>query len=106
MDFFGFYDLGCREFGSSRKRPFNYVDNADSDIFPLASIVFLVFSFTRKEKEATFNDFWTRMMERFPNYLDPARGLLVLIFFPLAIAYLCVAVLKNPIRERKPFTTS
>jgi len=67
----------------------------------IASGVFLVYSFKRIEREEHMQRIWEKLIEKFGDYLNAMKGLLVLTFTPVALLYMIVSGLKQIIRNLK-----
>lgn len=64
-----------------------------------ASAVFLAKSFSKIEQDTFLQEMWNNIIEKYGQYMDVARGLLVLLCSPLYSVYFFVSFLKQQLRN-------
>jgi hypothetical protein len=69
-----------------------------------ASMILLIHSTTRDEREARINELMTAANDKFSNYFDIGRGLLVIVAAPIIFLFLILSSFVQLIRVINPLT--
>jgi hypothetical protein len=70
----------------------------------VASMILLINSTTKDEREKRMNELMTTANEKFGNYFDIGRGLLVIVAAPIIVLFLFLSCFVQFIRVINPFT--
>jgi len=65
----------------------------------IASAIFLAVGYDAFERKEHTLSMWENIKEKYGSCLDPARGLLIITCTPVALVYLLISVIKQPIRR-------
>eukprot|EP00551_Chaetoceros_affinis_P008204 CAMPEP_0203665284 /NCGR_PEP_ID=MMETSP0090-20130426/2532_1 /ASSEMBLY_ACC=CAM_ASM_001088 /TAXON_ID=426623 /ORGANISM="Chaetoceros affinis, Strain CCMP159" /LENGTH=893 /DNA_ID=CAMNT_0050528793 /DNA_START=83 /DNA_END=2764 /DNA_ORIENTATION=- len=65
----------------------------------IASAILLAFSFTHAEREERVTQLWMNLIEKYDQYLNIAKGLLVVTSAPVFIIYIAISFLNQSVRN-------